>query len=577
MDEFNRDYNPIDEYSSIDNEPTQNTDSFENKAEEKPIEVETSYEEDDVFSAFEKAERESKNVAQTPVQNNFNSSPVQQYGAHVYSAPQYQQHVAPQSPPPHYPPQYTNIPHTANQVPPQYRPPYYQAPQQTSNPYSNPYQNLNPYQQQCSVKQKPKTPTGTKVLIGILIGLLVVFMVAFFVSCATAVSGNNNSPFEAKNPLEQYGTESLPDNFGFYDEFSQDPFSDFNFTPQYQGEYHEEDITLKADEGQTQEREDDKKDNTYAPDEKAKGVQFKDIPKDKSDKKYTSQYAYNTVTDAVVSVVCYEDEITDNDKDILSEGTGTVISSDGYIVTNSHVIGDSKRYTINIVLNNSEEYKAKIVGYDTRTDLAVLKIDAKDLSYATFSDSSKIEVGQDIIAIGNPGGQSFQNSLTKGIVSAVDRELMLSSNVNYIQIDAAINPGNSGGPLCNLYGQVIGINTAKIGDSLYEGMGFAIPSNTVKDICNDLIRYGYVKDRVMIGLMGYEVNAEMISSYNVPQGILITQISEGGPLDNTDIVEYDIITEINGVTVTSFHDVFEELEKYKAGEKITLTYYRLES
>ncbi len=580
MDEFNRDFNPIDEYKSIENDSTPETDAFSQKEEEKPVEVETVYEEDDVFSAFEKAEKETpKPVSSQPYSNPvYNTPPVQstQYQPSM-SQPQY---TPPVAPPPYYQPQYTNQVAPTYQTPPQYRQPVnVTSPQyENANPYQNqnPNINPNPYSQQHPVKEKTKTPTGTKVLIGVLIGLLVVFMVAFFVSCSSAVFGKETNPFEAKNPLEQYGTEA-PEEFDFYGDFGGDQFGDFSLTPQYDGEYFDEEITLQADEGQTQVKDDDKKGNSFDANDNHKGIQFKNLPKDKDDKKYTSQYAYNAVTDTVVSVVCYEDEITDEDEDIISEGTGTIISSDGYIVTNSHVIGDSKQYTINIVLNNSKEYKAKIVGYDTRTDLAVLKIDAKDLTYAKFYDSSKIEVGQDIIAIGNPGGQSFQNSLTKGIISAVDRELALSSNVNYIQIDAAINPGNSGGPLCNLYGQVIGINTAKIGDAMYEGMGFAIPSNTVAEICNDLIHYGYVKDRVMLGLMGYEVNDEMVYQYDVPYGILVTKITEGGPIDNTDLKEYDIITEINGNKVSSFREVFKELENYKPGDKVTLTYYRLET
>lgn len=608
MDELNRNYNPIDEYSSIDNEGTVNTGSSQKEAEEKPIEVETSIDEDDTFAAFDKAQRETPSsvyganssqygYSEPPV--NAQATPNTQYQQPQYQQPQYQQPqyqqpmyyaeqypsaqylkpVSEQAPPQYYPPQQAPVNPVQYQAPPAYKQPYNQAPiTQNTNPYLNQNSNANPnvnqnaYAQQYPVKQKEKTPTGTKVLIGVLIGLLVVFMVAFFVSCSNSVFGNSSS--EPENPLEQYGTERNFDNYSYNGE---KPFGDFDLGSQYQGNYHEEEVILQADEGQTQVHENDKTDNTYAPNEKAKGLQFKELPNDKDDKKYTSQYAYDTVTDAVVSVLCYEDEITDNSSDIINQGTGTIISSDGYIVTNSHVIGNSKLYTINIVLNNSKEYKAKIVGYDTRTDLAVLKIDAKDLTYANFYDSSKIKVGQDIITIGNPGGKSFQNSLTKGIVSAVDRELNLSSNVNYIQIDAAINPGNSGGPLCNLYGQVIGINTAKIGSSLYEGMGFAIPSNTVAEICNDLIHYGYVKDRVMLGLMGYEVNEEMVYSYNVPNGILITEISDGGPLDDTDLKEYDIITEINGVAVTSFQEVFKELKNYKAGDKITITYYRLES
>ncbi len=594
MDEFNNGFNPADEYQSLDSKPSaKETEKLIDKTENLVERQITN--EDDVFSAFEKAEKETPQVVQSHGENyqGYNAVPANntQPPQPTYP-PQYQPpvvHVNPQTPPQYYPPQYSS-PVQQGYIPqqqqyttsPSNRQPYNQAPPvySNTNPYANNAQNTvqspynNPYIQQYPIKQKQKTPTGTKVLIGILIGLLVIFMIAFFVSCSQIIAPDKNS--SGDNPLAQYGTEP----FGNFDEFgnfySGDYFNGFGITPQYEGDYFDEDITLQADEGQTQKRDEDKDSNTCDPNEKAKGVEFKDIPKDKNNNKYTPQSAYNTVSDAVVSVVCYDGEITGDDEDIVGEGTGTVISSDGYIVTNSHVIGDTKQYTINIVFNNSKEYRAKIVGYDTRTDLAVLKIDAKDLSYAKFSDSSKVEVGQDIITIGNPGGQSFQNSLTKGIVSAVDRELELSSNVSYIQIDAAINPGNSGGPLCNLYGQVIGINTAKISADDYEGMGFAIPSNKVAEIANDLIHYGYVKDRVMLGLVGYEVTEQMIYQYDVPHGILITSISESGPLDNTDIQEYDIITEVGGESVSTFQDVFKELEKYEAGEKITITYYRLE-
>ena len=198
-------------------------------------------------------------------------------------------------------------------------------------------------------------------------------------------------------------------------------------------------------------------------------------------------------------MVCYEDSFS---KEPASQGTGIVLSEDGYIATNSHVIGDSRSlYYVEVVTNEGTTYEAKVIGYDSRTDLAVLKINAKGLTPAQFCDSEYVEVGQDVIAVGNPGGIEFQNSLTRGVVSALNRELSLSSQVTYIQTDAAINPGNSGGPLCNMYGQVIGINTAKISSSSYEGMGFAIPSRTVKEIVDDLI----AKER-LAGLQSYENN-----------------------------------------------------------------------
>ncbi len=613
MDEFLRDVDPIDEYAPISQDNAQKGDfeaenTQENTTEYKTVTVDTA-DDDDTFDAFDKAQNTAPVYSQpVPPTPPVAPTPVAPSYTPPYTAPQPQQVSQPQYVPqqpqnrgyapyqpaspaqqqqtyqapraPYQPPkpaQPANVQYTAPQAPaysqqnyqyannPQQQPPR----QAVSYAQPNPY--YTPQAPQTPQPPRAKTPTRTKVLIGILIGLLAVFMLSFFVSCSLLTAGKTDK-LHFDNPLSGYATE--PEYDEFYDDYGTSPY--FDFGPSYQGDYFKEDVVLQADEGQTQEREEDLKNNTYAPDKDAKGINIKALPKDKDSKKYTTQSAYNAVTDSVVSVTCYEDKITLEDEDIIGEGTGTVISSDGYIVTNSHVIGDTKAYKINVTLNNGDDYGAKVVGYDTRTDLAVLKIDAKNLSYAEFSDSSLVEVGQDIVAIGNPGGSSFQNSLTKGIVSAVERELDLGANVTYIQIDAAINPGNSGGPLCNIYGQVIGINTAKISAEEYEGMGFAIPSNKVAQIANDLIHYGFVKDRVRLGLMGREVDEEMIYSYDVPYGILITEISEGGPLDNTDIELFDIITEINGVEVTTFQEVFSELEKYKPGDEVTLTLYRLE-
>ncbi|MGN1050686.1 MAG: S1C family serine protease, partial [Acutalibacteraceae bacterium] len=255
---------------------------------------------------------------------------------------------------------------------------------------------------------------------------------------------------------------------------------------------------------------------------------------------------------------------------------GIIISSDGYIVTNSHVIGDTDTYKIQIITSNKKKYEAVTVGYDTRSDLAVLKCKkAKGLPFVEFGKVSQCKIGDDVIAIGNPGGVDFQNSLTKGIISATNRSLK-SSNVKCIQTDAAINPGNSGGPLCNLYGQVIGINTAKISSTDYEGMGFAIDSSEVQSVCNELIRKGYVSDRVKIGITGYAIGKESSSYYNVPSGILIEEIEENSPLASTKAKEGDIITHIDKNKVTSFSDVYSLLENYAPGDKVVLTLYRMD-
>ena len=434
--------------------------------------------------------------------------------------------------------------------------------QQNNASYARPYaQNGYPY----TAPQKPKTPTGTKVFIAILCVLLAALVIIFTAYIAFHANTDHDT-----NSLTNNGGEIIIDNGddldGLFGDYIQN-YSDYEF---------DEEITLIEDNGETQQRSTDNADSIGEPDKNAKGITLKSLPKDKDNEKYTTQAAYDAVCDSVVSVICYNGDITGEIADIVSQGTGTIISENGYIVTNAHVIGNSRSYAVNIILNSGDEYQAKIVGYDTWTDLAVLKIDAKNLSAVEFGDSDLIEIGQDVIAIGNPGGTTFKNSLTKGIVSAVERELSIYKNVKYIQSDAAINPGNSGGPLCNIYGQVIGINSAKITSTLYEGMSFSIPSATVEEIVNDLIHYGFVKGRVRMGFSGYEVTSEDQYYYGLPAGVVVAEIAEDGALAGTDIQEGDIIYAVDGIEISSFQDIYDILSDHKAGDTVTLSVYRVE-
>lgn len=308
------------------------------------------------------------------------------------------------------------------------------------------------------------------------------------------------------------------------------------------------------------------------------GMKLESNPKDaKTNDSYTAAKASDKVSDSVVGILCYSDDVPDqaDTKTASSQGSGIIFSQDGYVITNAHVIGNSKTaYAIRVVTSDGKEYKAGVVGYDSRTDIAVLKMDdAKGLTPATFGDSSQLEVGQDIIVVGNPGGLDYQNTTTKGVISALDRKLSTSSLTKYIQTDAAINPGNSGGPLVNYYGQVVGITTSKIVSETYEGMGFAIPSQTVKSIVDTLVKNGYVEGRVKIGISGIAVTSDQASNYNIPQGIYVQSIVSGGPCDGTSLEEGDIITEVDGETITSFADVYAILETHKPGDKIKVKYY----
>lgn len=249
------------------------------------------------------------------------------------------------------------------------------------------------------------------------------------------------------------------------------------------------------------------------------------------------------------------------------QGSGFITSQDGYILTNHHVVNGAS--TITVVLPDKREFKAQVIGSDARTDVALIKIDATGLPFLRMADSNKLKVGEWVMAAGSPFG--LKNTITAGVVSAINRDT--GDYLSFIQTDAAINPGNSGGPLVNYYGQVVGITTSKIVSETYEGMGFAIPSQTVKSIVDTLVKNGYVEGRVKIGISGIAVTSDQASNYNIPQGIYVQSIVSGGPCDGTSLEEGDIITEVDGETITSFADVYAILETHKPGDKIKVKYY----
>ena len=248
-------------------------------------------------------------------------------------------------------------------------------------------------------------------------------------------------------------------------------------------------------------------------------------------------------------------------------GSGVIVSEQGYILTNNHVIDGAEEITV--TLPDSRSTRAQIIGSDPDSDLAVLKIDLPRLAAIAWGRSDDLQVGDAVLAIGNPFGVG--QTVTSGIVSGLGRNhLGINTFEDFIQTDAAINPGNSGGALVNMYGQVIGVSSAKIAATDYEGMGFAIPSATVKDVIDDIMKYGYVQGRVKIGVTGENVQ----SSGNTPAGIAIYSIDEDGPCANTDLKENDIITGADGKKVSNFAEFYDILESHKAGDTIELEYYR---
>lgn len=254
-----------------------------------------------------------------------------------------------------------------------------------------------------------------------------------------------------------------------------------------------------------------------------------------------------------------------------STGSGIILSEDGYIVTNNHVVegGDS----IAVTLDDGETYAAELIGTDVKSDIAVLKIDAQNLPAAEFGDSSQVEVGEAAIAIGNPLG--LNGTVTAGIISAVDREIQVgSSNMVLLQTDASINPGNSGGALLNEYGQVIGVNSAKISSEDSEGLGFAIPSNTVGPIVEELIDRGYVSGRPLTGISGRNVSALTAAFYNIPQGILVDQVAPESDAAAKGLTAGDVIIGVDDIRVENISDACTLRDEHKAGDTMKLTFYR---
>ncbi len=274
---------------------------------------------------------------------------------------------------------------------------------------------------------------------------------------------------------------------------------------------------------------------------------------------------------SVVGIVNYQQASGSMYTTGSSEGSGIIMSEDGYIITNAHVIEGA--VGLKVVLNDGTEYAAQIVGSDSKTDLAVIKVEATGLPTAEFGNSDQLEVGEQLIAVGNPTGLQLGGSLTVGYVSALNRKID-DSEMNFIQTDAAINPGNSGGALANEYGQVIGINSVKIGGTNIEGLGFAIAINDAQPIIDDLINYGYVKGRVRMGISVYEMDDFTARLNNVPRGLVVASIDAGTPAASSGLVPGDIITAIDGQDIYVFDSISEMLKGKKPGETVVLSVFR---
>ena len=282
------------------------------------------------------------------------------------------------------------------------------------------------------------------------------------------------------------------------------------------------------------------------------------------------QEIYEKNIPSVVSIICQT-------RSGSSTGTGVVLSQQGYLVTNAHVVDGAQSVTVQLTDNRS--FQASLVGSDEISDLAVLYIPAEDLVPAVFGDSSALRVGDTVTAIGDPLGVEFRGSFTDGIISAINRDVAVDGRtMNLIQTNAALNSGNSGGPLINCYGQVIGINTMKIGvfanTSGVEGLGFAIPSATVKDIVDQIINQGYVSGRPTLGITGDTLSSFYQYYYRMPPGLYITKVDSGSYAAYYGIEEGDILLAIDDHRITDMESLNAVLYNHQVGDIVTAVIYR---
>ncbi len=294
------------------------------------------------------------------------------------------------------------------------------------------------------------------------------------------------------------------------------------------------------------------------------------VPNVKGDGALSLQEIYEKVNPSVVSVTA---EVPEG----KSNGSGVIMSANGYIITCAHVVNQAT--SIQVTLADQRTFEASLVGQDLLTDLAVLSVDAADLIAAEFGDSESCKVGDPVSAIGDPLGPELRGTMTDGIISAINRNLVVNDiDLNLIQTTAALNKGNSGGPLINCYGQVVGINTAKIGDQYssagVEGLGFAIPANTVKIVVDQLVETGYVPGRPSLGVELIELEYQYQMFYRLPSGLYVTGVSRSSNAWAAGVREGDVVTSVAGKKIGTKKDLLAALQSHIPGDVVDIEIYR---
>ena len=288
---------------------------------------------------------------------------------------------------------------------------------------------------------------------------------------------------------------------------------------------------------------------------------------------------YASVVNSAVSINCSatSTNIFGQQTQTASSGSGFIITEDGYVVTNYHVVRGAS--SVEVTLYNGDTYDATVIGGDSDYDVAVLKIEATGLQPVTLGESADVNVGDTVLAIGNPLGE-LTFSMSQGIVSSCDRAINVDGTpFNMIQVDCSINPGNSGGPLVNLYGEVVGIVSAKYStysSTTVEGLGFAIPISDVRSIITDIMENGAVTDKAYMAITAGTMNEQMAAQFNidVTEGVFVYSVVEGGAGDKAGLRLGDVITKMGDKTLTSRQDLSAAMKGYRAGDTVTLTVYR---
>lgn len=302
------------------------------------------------------------------------------------------------------------------------------------------------------------------------------------------------------------------------------------------------------------------------------GVSTKSIVQNDSYDNSDSSIFGNSYGDSDNNSDPFGDSSSGNDSSSEEDGMGSgiIINSEGYVLTNYHVVQGAQ--SIKVILSNKKQVDAKLINYDANQDLAVIKVTSKTTmpAIAELGDSSKVQVGDSVVAIGNPLGTQLLGSVTSGIISATNRAISVGTTTqNFLQTDAAINPGNSGGALVNSMGQVIGINSAKIGGNGVEGIGFAIPINTVKSKLS-----GLLKPVLKIGIAGRDIDSTMSQQYDIPKGVYVAEVEEFSAAEKAGIKVGDVIQKFDGKSISSVNDINTLKAKHKSGDVVSVVVSR---